>query len=792
MSWKNASMRLTLAIALLATLMISSPISVKASTQMGPRAPGLDINFYTSNEAAFSALLAGEIEYMGMLTKLQFDTAKTRPDIITYPEITYSMIDEAFMSNYTCITDQATYPGVRNPINSIQLRKAIMHLADKATWIDVIYEGFASRIDVPICAPTSSWWNPSITGANYPYVFKVSDALAHLEGGTCSKHGYIAPADSAGFIDHDGDGIRNYPIGWPGAPLLTSGPGAGKPVNVLPLQYWIYNDPPEREAVARSLGGYIANELDIPVTYHVASYDVVMEQCWCLYDYHLCTDGWSLGRYPTYLWFLFASYLWIPEACGPNAYTGGDDEPWAAEIDAAVEGIQFAPDSATARANCLDAQYLIIEKYALMLPTHSDKGFYAYRDLVGGSKFYGGGFFNDYTLLKAQRASNPALNIRMGVDIPPPSLNTIHCMWAVGYTVMAQSWWTPDPVMLNPIDPMIEQAGKERDWEPITWVDGTTTKSKVTHWLTKEASWIEPKTGNVLDPLTTAGYEFGAWMMYQTPEAWWHADYKYIHHIRLDPADTSKLEIWFDRLGWLFYLDSMSTNFGIYAVREGEGFKQSPIATKETKVFVEGVSAITPGDLSLPWRTIGAPIEIVSIKQDGVPLTRSSIGSDNDYEIVKGRIHIYKDIPDGASIEVTYWAKGDTSGYTAGGLPWEEVMTGTGAWYMTYFDRTMGASFAANRNHQLETPPVGETDWYWNWIAGSKPRDGYMEVSLYDTVLIFGCFDSQGRYVPDPHWNPTADVAPEVGLINIYDAGTAMTEYSLGTKFWSPLPNPPP
>lgn len=52
--------------------------------------------------------------------------------------------------------------------------------------------------------------------------------------------------------------------------------------------------------------------------------------------------------------------------------------------------------------------------------------------------------------------------------------------------------------------------------------------------------------------------------------------------------------------------------------------------------------------------------------------------------------------------------------------------------------------------------------------------NGDQKVDLYDAVLIAAAYGSK---VGDPNWNPNADLAPQYGIINIYDAVTMAYHY---------------
>ncbi|KPV65414.1 MAG: Bacterial extracellular solute-binding protein, family 5 Middle [Candidatus Bathyarchaeota archaeon BA1] len=746
----------TLALALLVSLTVA-PVSTKAkpSPQRGPRASELKILFYPDAHAAYTALLVGEIDhYTGMLLPDQYFDAVKRPEIsVSQLVTTFTVINHAFQSNYT-FPDR---PGIRNPCNDLNFRRAMLHLADRDSFIEVVLKGFAKRIDVPIAAPSAAWMNTGLIGANYPYPYSRASAVALLE--------------RAGFKDHDGDGIRNYPIGWDGAP---TDPKTGKPVNLDPILYYSYDTPPERAQITE-LHAAEMRAVGIPVEHRVRSYAFFDDVIWTDYNYQMATDGWSVGRFPTYLRSWFHSEMWIPGYGGPNAYT-----PGYPDIDEAVDGIMYAKSLEDAKEASLRAQSLIMDKYALWIPIWSAAGFYGYRNLLGVVSTPSTAPWNFFTQMNAYRADDPTKPIRIGIVPAPPNLNHITAMWVVSVFTMGPFGLSPFPFGLNPHDAMIEVPLWSQDWEHTTWMDGATEKSTSRFWINKGSNWIEPITGKVLAPFTTEGLEFNAWYHFHTP-SWVRAFYAKLHHIEV--PSPHQVDYHWDT----FSVFSTYLPWGWSRVLYAPAWKRPPLATLETKTFVEEVNATTPGDLALPFRALGAPVEAVSITTTAPGY--ATLAKYTQFNIVKGRISIFVDLPDGTKITVKYWARGDYAGYTCGdpAIPWSEILIGTGPWYMTALDRLTGATYKANRHYMLETPLLGETDWMYTWIPGPKPRSGHMKITVDDVVVATGAYGSGvGGVVPPPHWIVIADLAPKQGLIDIYDIIAITKQY--GAIFWSPPP----
>lgn len=379
---------------------------------------------------------------------------------------------------------------------------------------------------------------------------------------------------------------------------------------------------------------------------------------------------------------------------------------------------------------------------------------------------------DSWTFLNAYRADDPSQPIRYGISRLPEMLNPIYSYQYQDWRVLQRIY---DPFLIqNPYDPSLWMPWLAQDWEYGTWLDPDTgqTKTKLTYWFRKDSEWIQPQTGSTLAPLTTSGYEFNCWYYFQTPDSGDYLSYADIHHIR--PLGSYKVEVYLNSTDPPFEDDL--ADFRLYA----PAWKRLPLATLETKLFIEGSNITTPGYVSLPYQTIGAPVEIVDITANGESLTPYT-----DYEMCMGMIRIYKDLPDGTPIQVTYWARGDAQGYTPGNLPWQEILIGTGPHYMTTTDLYTYSSFKANRNHFLETPLLGEIDWRWYYQDATKPRKGYYQINILDVVKCTAAYCTRGDGAPNPKWLPGADIdSYDLCHIGIFDLVTVTGKY--GRTFGTP------
>lgn len=365
------------------------------------------------------------------------------------------------------------------------------------------------------------------------------------------------------------------------------------------------------------------------------------------------------------------------------------------------------------------------------------------------------------TFLNAYRTDDPSAPLRYGLSDCPEMLNPI-------YSYEYQDWQTLrmiyDPLIIkNPYNQQEWIPWLAQDLEITTWTDPETgeNKTKLTIWFRKDAEWVKPVTGDTLEPLTTDGYEFNCWYYYQTPNATEWNNYN-IHHIQI--VDDYTVEVYYDKLYEEY--ESPQPNFRLYP----PAWKRDPLAYIENRTNLEADPYT--GYLPLPRQEYGAPVEIISC-------------TDPNARIERG----YIKVTPGATVDITYWARGHAGGYTPANLPWSEILIGTGPYFM--IDHLSGVGgytrFGANCNYFMPTPPLGEVDWRWYWIQGPKPRSGYFQIDISDVVKICVAYGSCGRGIPGSNWFPGADLAPsdgKPGEIDISDVVKVCVKYD--TTFGSP------
>jgi len=313
------------------------------------------------------------------------------------------------------------------------------------------------------------------------------------------------------------------------------------------------------------------------------------------------------------------------------------------------------------------------------------------------------------------------------------------------------------------------------------------------------------------------GYEFNCWYFDSEVAGLLWGGYKDQKHIVADPAGNY-VDVYFDVFSYWSYLWPFGRD--IYSDQAASydhsvlGWKTAPLSTQQTRSFAgpfdDGtyLNELVPiSGTAIPLRAEGTPVEIIEVRLDGVLQTKATtpylydpdtgLGAGGDYSMVGtsndgAKIRFYKDVPAGSTLTVQYWARGTPAGYWPGGLNFQTTLIGTGQYYMTSFLSGAGgyATYKANEHNYMQNAPNGEFDWYWYWIAGTQPRDGYYRTDLYDLAYISAADGSSANYIPTPGWQPAADIVPPLAEVNIQDFVAASVNY--GKTYSSAYPNPPP
>ena len=756
--------------AVLMVLLLFSPMPVKSYP---PRhCKGLDIYFYASDASAFAALLAGEIDFMQWsLTYEEYLDACATPDLQLAGFSENGMMEFDINNNYTI----AQNPGIRNPLNDVDFRRALAHATDKDYIVNEVIKGFAERLDAPICAPQAAYANESVVGENYPYPYDTDAANALL--------------DAAGFDDWDGDGWRNYPLDWDG---VEGDIGVRDEPNLCDIDLCIRMMHAHRNAAGTRLGEVMRDVLHIPTYFHYGTSDDLFPVVMADRNYHIYTGGWSFGRYPTYLFGLFHYSNWFID--GSNYVTGMNKSnlPNYPDLDADLYDVYYAPTMTAFCAAVKKASGKLVRDYCVNIALWSYSSWWAYsRYLVGIVNMDGYGLENTYTFLNAYKVDNPDTTvdesqepIRMGTVHCPKDLNILYSTWYYDYAVLDR--YTASLLSTNPYSLSTDQPWLAQDWEVTTWYDpqDDEEKTKVTYWIREDVWWHAPVTGEAVQQFTAHDVEFSIWYIYPHTDAWNWPMARDVHHTNI--IDDFTIEVYFDS----------ASIFHVYAPT-GPLLKKhalEPLLCKEEECVFEVVEPRVPSDKDILCPPCGSIVQIINATKypEGIPLIEGV-----DYEIFgtgmpdycHNEIHWLIPLTPGETIVFWYTTPDlDPHGYYLANLDWTETFYSLGPYYPIDIKESVGgwAIFNCNPTFFLETPPLGEIDWMWYWVEGPKPRSGYYQINLYDAVTLLKAYGTRGDACPvPPNWCPGADFDSfDLCHVGLYDACGLLTVY--GTKFGIP------
>ncbi|RJS77520.1 hypothetical protein CW667_03170 [Candidatus Bathyarchaeota archaeon] len=742
-----------LTIAVLVALLLASAYAF-APVKASPRSD-VDIKFYGSHEAAYAALVAGDVDFIQWsLTYEQRLAVEDDPDLAVAGYCENGMMEFDLNNNYTV---PMTYPGVRNPLNDMHFRRALSCAVDKNYIVDTILMGAAGVLNVPIPLNSMDWWPDCALPGAYEWSYNMTKAEEELA--------------LAGFVDTDDDGIRNYPSGWPGAE-------DGR--NMDPLILCIRTEDKRYDA-----GQYLAGQLDllgIPYTKIEGTSDVLFPQVMGDRNYHIYTGGWSLGRYPTFLYSGFHSDFYYPY--GPNYVTGmnASNLPNYPDYDELARQVYYTDSLESAKAAAKEAAALGWCHYVFNIPLWSYKSYVGWRKTMAGViNEFGYGYDNAYQFMNAYNTLGGP--IRMGTISAPKALNPIYSQWYYDYAVLDRVFTSL--MNVNPYDLSIDQPGAAQDWEVSTWVDPDpgpgepSEKTLLTYYLRKDIGMVDP-SGTPVRNFTAYDVEFSCWYTYSFDDGWNWADYQDVHHTEV--VDDYTIKFYFDDASYWFYTSPQYPLF--------------PTELLDTLCGTSSVSFTIAGNGTAGTHfKLPTSDQIVKIESEDIPVDFYIYGGYEDYE--HNWIMLEEDCPDG-TYTITYWTPDvDPHGYYLAGLDWTDTWYSIGPFYAIEIVPGVGGYAKFNRNpvYWWETPPLGETDWRWVWDTPGHapgwtvpgPDGGYFEISIYDVVKATASYCHYGTGPYDPVYFPGADLdSSDLGHVGIYDVVSITGKY--GMTWGSPPP----
>ena len=380
-------------------------------------------------------------------------------------------------------------------------RNAMAYLTNKDTYVSEILGGYGGRMDTMVPMPLYS----GLT--DYPALEAADHDLKSITGEGLIRHYNTQTAadilDYAGFVQGTHDNPY-YDAATPGsAPKLRKDPRYDKdPMD--PLVFYIRKDDPNRRKAGEMLRDQL-RKAGIPVEDHIVERTVCYKQVMVLYDYHLYTGGWSLGRLPTWQYGLYDSaqywggsetdyyggWGWstnYPGYCSGGPHMPGDptQPPPPGTYDDYGEKVYFAPTEAEILPNALLAQ----EVYARDLPlinwwaTAAVKVYKTgWKGVVSMKGF--GPDDNPYSGLNMYKADDDVIDWGFKSDLE--SIHVISAEWMWDWHVIERIYdvlFSADPYDLTNL-------AKDYGWLADSWTveDWAPGKSAVTFDLRDDATF---------------------------------------------------------------------------------------------------------------------------------------------------------------------------------------------------------------------------------------------------------------------------------------------------------------
>lgn len=568
--------------------------------------------------------------------------------------------------------------------------------------------------------------------------------------------------------------------------------------NLQPIIIYSRSDDPAQRLKAGNLLNDDMRKAGIPTTYFALPSSGTRPPVMTARNYHIYTGGWSLGRYPTSMYALYHTDYWFPDGSNyvnapcprPTPGCSGTDP----NLDVYTAAIYYANSIPAAIVAAKKAEGIIVMK-CVNIPLWCAKSFYAWRTwLLGVVNEMGYGPENMYTFMNAYKATGAPNQgtLILGMNQPPQAHNPLYSQWTYDYALLDRYWDGGQSV--NPYDIGRDQPYVVQDWTPTTWInpDNGLNETACIYWLRKDVKWAAAVTGSYIRSFTAHDVEFSNMFQYFFSDGWNWADSRDIDHITI--IDQYTFEVFFSTVSyWLQYAPLYPL---LPKYEWGAIFCTPTVYNNPAANYAAGTSLIIN-----PGKTHGVA-QVQNITVNGNLFTNYMVRFNATGKAYSAN-RIYFTAPAVGNLVVNYWniTKSAKGFYPGSDTVWTTTSYSIGEWIPTDITKDTWAVFKRNAYYWMETPPLGEIDWFWYW--GSRdtsrplggPRKGSYTVDIYDVVYATGCYGSTGYGnglgpSTDPPWFPGADLAPSYtaqvpygGEIDIYDVTSILVNYdvSFGT-----------
>jgi ABC-type transport system substrate-binding protein len=318
-----------------------------------------------------------------------------------------------------------------------ELRKALSYLYDRDQLITYM-QGYGVALDTFIPPVIGGWekfangtsfFDPSLANPVPTYEFNMTKAEELLW--------------NAGWRDYDTDGDLEY------SKTRSSTPGEYEELPAI--EFWIRSDDQYRKKGGQILWGNM-EAVGFQVNGHIESKSNCYDHAWQIYDYHIYTGGWDIGREPDYYYdFWHSSMDTFPDP-GANNYMRYN----RSDYDTHAEALKYALTLDEAREALYHCEYMVADDVA-GIPMFTDIGFvparkqytggpspvpseelnYVGEDWRGLVNEKGTGFYSWFTQLNAHPGIFEKGGVfRLGFVNDVESFNPVHAEWFWDWLVL--------------------------------------------------------------------------------------------------------------------------------------------------------------------------------------------------------------------------------------------------------------------------------------------------------------------------------------------------------------------
>jgi ABC-type transport system substrate-binding protein len=448
------SKTLVLALLFLAVTQIMPSASAQTSEINGPRVDEFLIKIYPNYNDAVNALEANETDFLApSLNTSLIDKYSGSP---WNANITLSTLSELAMFEIDINNNKTlpAYPNWLSPTYYKAFRHALAHLVDKEQYVSEILGGYGTVLNTPIMPWLTDWHSNQAD----PHSYNTTQTAKTFDAG--------------GFVDADGDGVREYP---------SEHIKAGE--NLDPLIFYTTNEDPARLTVAQLLTSEM-QAMGIPINLTTTTWSNIFNQVYIEKNFHLYTgkqdlynsDVTSNTTVTTFGNLYHSDMYW---SYGPNYVHFNNTD-----FDNQTDTLRYASNQTIAVASSKEAQNILAEQVGI-IPLFATVGYKAYRsqwtDIVNEQ---GNGVDNWWTFVLTHQKNTTGGTLRYGIVGDPGGVNPL---WLGFHPLMSFASLIYDPLLrVRDLETLVPSVAK--GWEEETWLNPDTgeNSTKITFYLNEQ------------------------------------------------------------------------------------------------------------------------------------------------------------------------------------------------------------------------------------------------------------------------------------------------------------------